>query len=366
MFHYSNNNYKKSNYLLLNNTDGKKWIFNKKYLKISMALYQPTSLKGMLVKRILPILNFLKLNIIYKNCEIWINEELISFIKKELNIEDFNISFFCGTPGIHQKVVFQINNKNKIIAYGKYSNNKEVKKLFDNEYKILRKLNSKGINNIPEIVSYKELVENTEIIIQTTKKEYNFKTYKKLIQNHIDFQKNLFLLTKKRIKYEKTIFYKNLCNFLKFIRKTDLYDKNIKMIIEQNILLINDHFREKEVEFGISHRDFTPWNMINNGDNIYVFDWEYASDEYPPYIDLYHFLIQQMKLKKHIKSKKIYEKSKKILSKKLKNCTEGNFEIILRCYLIDILGIYILRQKSTENKEIGIWIELLEIIEEKK
>jgi len=41
----------------------------------------------------------------------------------------------------------------------------------------------------------------------------------------------------------------------------------------------------------LCHGDFTPWNTFVQGGRLYVFDWEYARDDWPVGFDLTHFLL---------------------------------------------------------------------------
>lgn len=44
----------------------------------------------------------------------------------------------------------------------------------------------------------------------------------------------------------------------------------------------------------LAHRDFSPWNIRSNNAEIFVFDWEYATEGASPLYDFFHFhLIQQ-------------------------------------------------------------------------
>jgi len=45
----------------------------------------------------------------------------------------------------------------------------------------------------------------------------------------------------------------------------------------------------------LAHRDFSPWNMRSNNLEIFVFDWEYATEGINPLYDFFHFhLIQRV------------------------------------------------------------------------
>lgn len=45
------------------------------------------------------------------------------------------------------------------------------------------------------------------------------------------------------------------------------------------------------VRVGLAHGDFTPWNTFLIGQQLYVFDWEYAQEDYPLGYDMVHFTL---------------------------------------------------------------------------
>jgi hypothetical protein len=52
----------------------------------------------------------------------------------------------------------------------------------------------------------------------------------------------------------------------------------------------------EEIECGITHGDFAPWNTSSYGSSLYVFDWEMASDDLPHVWDTLHYLAQTQSL----------------------------------------------------------------------
>jgi hypothetical protein len=43
---------------------------------------------------------------------------------------------------------------------------------------------------------------------------------------------------------------------------------------------------------GVAHGDCAPWNLLRDERGWALIDWENASDEMPPFYDLFHFLVQ--------------------------------------------------------------------------
>jgi thymidylate kinase len=43
---------------------------------------------------------------------------------------------------------------------------------------------------------------------------------------------------------------------------------------------------------GLAHGDFAPWNLMRTEAGWVLLDWEEAADAYPPFFDLFHYLVQ--------------------------------------------------------------------------
>jgi thiamine kinase-like enzyme len=50
---------------------------------------------------------------------------------------------------------------------------------------------------------------------------------------------------------------------------------------------------DRELPFYLAHGDFTPWNTLLTGGQLYLYDWEYALESAPAGYDLYHFAVQR-------------------------------------------------------------------------
>ena len=57
--------------------------------------------------------------------------------------------------------------------------------------------------------------------------------------------------------------------------------------------LVQETNEYNNIEVSLCHGDFTPWNMYQQNDLLYIYDWELADPMRPLGFDLFHFLIQQ-------------------------------------------------------------------------
>lgn len=105
-------------YHIVNNA-GKEWLVGYKNIKTAFEIYQPTATKGILLKKVFPIIKYFpfiyrKLHITVKKISL---DGKVEQILKDTFGTDFEVSFFLvESPCVHQKTVLQIFNKNKIIG----------------------------------------------------------------------------------------------------------------------------------------------------------------------------------------------------------------------------------------------------------
>lgn len=385
---YKNKNSKK--YLIITNNDGKKWVINKRCSKISLCLYQPSAIKGKLLKVLLPVLikvpifNIIKKILRIDEKYITIRDEILQKIKEvfKCNSEEINLSYFLGTPSIHQKVTIQVSKGSEILGYCKISNNEEIFRIFKHEQIVLNKLNKTMVNNIPQCL-YCDLIQFEDIkvylFIQSTIKTITSNVEHKIKKKHFEFLNKLTEQTKVDISFNKSEYYimiQKLKGNLKYL--SDIYCFNDKVDNDIGIIegyeIINKAIKRVEVllscntqVFSAFHGDFTPWNMFFEKDELFVFDFEYAKITYPPKIDIFHYFTQVCIFKLNLNAEEIYNKfNNSVIDECLKF---GGWENAVEVknsycyYLLDIIGLYLERDNNNFNYEVKrnlkIWISLL-------
>ena len=106
------------------NADGKFWIVPAHYMRTALNLYQPSGIKGKMIKALLPRLHWLPpvRKVIHANsinCRL--GNELHSLLCKVFGVQDIEFSIFEGTPSVHQKITMQLSRGNCILGYCKLS-----------------------------------------------------------------------------------------------------------------------------------------------------------------------------------------------------------------------------------------------------
>jgi hypothetical protein len=358
-------NYKGAVFFMIKNAEGKCWLLPERNLYTAMNIYQPSTIKGKILKSFFPF--FSKYQAVRKLLDIKtykleLNKLLEKKLKSLFDFEDLEFSIFGGTPSSHQKITMQIYKGSKILGYCKFSDKKEISILFKQEEQTLDFLKKQGVDQIPICLFSGNYQEDIDFFVQTTKKTNTSIQSNKWSISHEDFLYQLHNKTKQNILFEKSDFYNSL-RLLKI--NLGLLKKQHSHLIINSIKFLENFFKTKEVNFSVYHGDFTPWNMIIESKKLFVFDFEYAKKTFPPFLDRYHFYTQVCIHEKKWNAEEIfynYLNKNDVIFKNTKN------SILFMSYLLSIISLYLDREKLNfyNFKEASIWIELLNLINEKK
>lgn len=339
----------------LTNADGKAWILPARNMTTALELYQPSGIKGKLLKKFFPYLHpfsIVRKHLGIQSLSIDLCEEIANEARKVFGVKDIEFSIFEGTPSVHQKVTIQFFAGNRILGYGKVTDSEDIAQLFLHEEGLLDALKEKGIGNIPQCLVCKSLNSGNTLFIQSTVKNNKSFSPARWTNLHEDFLTRLAENTAADVIFEKSDFY---------IALKDLEDimpaipQQYRATIEQAIAEVKSKYQGKTCRFSAYHADFTPWNMFVNKDRLFVFDWEYGRMTYPPMLDRYHFYIQQAIHVAHMPAEEITTEMKKI---------PWYDALDTKCYLLDVISRFVCREKGTISRELDatlkIWTQLLQ------
>ncbi|MFI3294745.1 MAG: phosphotransferase [Rikenellaceae bacterium] len=360
--YYQKLNNKKHQYIIFSNAQGKSWIVPLKNMRTALNLYQPSSLSGKLIKRLLPYLH--RVPIVRRMArahylQIKLRDEVKELLCEVLNLSDFEYSLFSGTPSVHQKVTIQISQGEKIIAYCKLAENPEIVNLFEQEETLLKQLHKKGVEHIPTCLYCGRVTQNndTEAFVESTIKTNHSHIVHSWSEQHWQFLKELHQHTKASIPFAQSEFAQSLITLEGYL---DCLPKADQKIVSKAIERVRKFYGNKEVEFSAFHGDFTPWNMFIEDGELFVFDLEYAGRSYPPYIDWFHYFTQVGLLVEGYTDDRLWAFCKKQIQVEKENFS--NIYLAYTQYLLAILSLYLHITHGTLNIE-GIsyksWIGLL-------
>lgn len=351
----------------LTNADGKQWIVPAKHARTALELYQPGGRKGKLIKKWLPfILTVDVLGIVKRLLHIEcvdhpVKETIRDELERVFNTTHLEYTAFLGTPCAHQKTTVQIFAGKKILGYCKISANPEIGKLFENEAKTMRRLADCRVMNVPHCLLCKKLDTGEWIFVQSTIKTRNSKVLHEWSFKHVEFLSSLYNTTKSTMLYEDTDLFKSM-DYLKR-NMVSVYEVGNRAIVQIALERITRMYEGQNLEVCAFHSDFTPWNMFEEQGHLFVFDWEYASFSYPPYLDRIHFFMQTAIYEKKWDVQQIIKEYKKI------ELYGFDSDLMIITYLLNILSFYI--KRGGGRLEVGlepiaeIWFKLLKNINEK-
>ena len=340
------------------NADGKYWIVPAQGMRTALNLYQPSGIKGKMVKALLPCLHLLlpvrkAIKAETMNCRL--NSELHSLLCKVFDVQEIEFAIFEGTPSVHQKITMQLSQGNRILGYCKLSTNNDIKELFEKEYRTLDRLGKNGVTGVPKALHCSTLNNVMHIFVQSTEKQASSKVIHEWSSLQEEFLAQLHEKTKTVLPFEESDYHTSLSALKEHL---DWLPQNIDHgVVSKAIATIKEKYCDKEVEFYACHGDFTPWNMFANGNVLFVFDFEYTAMSYPTGLDHYHFFTQTAVFEKHWGADEIIAYI---------GSNDGSWidKQLYAMYLLDVISRFTMREGGKVTGEaatpFALWGKLLE------
>lgn len=339
------------------NSDGKYWIMPARDMRTAMNLYQPSGIKGKMVKALLPMLHGISLvrkaiHATTLHCSL--TKELHTLLCNVFG-KEVEFSIFEGTPSVHRKITMQLSSGRHILGYCKLSTSSDIKALFDKESEMLAWLGCKGVKGIPQVLHCGMLDSGLHVFVQSTVKTRSSAVIHEWGAVQERFLARLHEKTRQAVRFDDSDYCRTLDSLEKHM---DWLPDNVEpAVIAKAAENIREIFSGREVEFSAYHGDFTPWNMFVEKNRLFVFDFEYAAKSYPPRLDRYHFFTQTAVFEKRWGVKEIAA---------FMNSKEGAWikkqEYIL--YLLDIISRFTVREGKKVTGEattpFALWGKLLE------
>lgn len=319
-------------FIMVENSDGKRWLLPFRHMKTALEIYEPSGIKGKALKKALPlpgVANTCNKLGLCTCCEVILDEELKKLLDRLYNKYEYAV--FCGTPSTDQKLTIQIFNNSEILGYCKIGSSKRIASLFAHEKSILDILEKSNVENVPRCKGIFPIGQVASVFVQTTEKKVGSVTEHSFGLKHNEFLKTIYEKTKETVMFEKTDLYASLMYLKENINyvKSE-FKPSVKNALDGALL----SYREKNVIWGVCHRDFTPWNTCVVDSKLFVFDFEYALRYAPKEIDRWHFYTQTCLYERNMSPEAI---ASEFRQKYIRN--KGDIEM----YLLDNISMYIQR-----------------------
>jgi thiamine kinase-like enzyme len=216
-----------------------------------------------------------------------LNGELSALLHRLWGKDTLEYSIFFGSPGPGQKTTMQVFRGCRILGYVKLTDSEDIFKRFEQETSTLRYLQSKGVEHIPEAL-FTGKVDGKYVFVQSTNKTLHSKVVEGFTLRHLEFVELLCQSTLHRMPFEDTALSRDLA----YLQAANpVLPSSLQGIYKDACKLVVGHYVKRQ-EFCFMHGDFTPWNIYEESGTLYPFDFEFACDGYPAYIDLVHYLLQ--------------------------------------------------------------------------
>lgn len=348
---------KNNRYYELRNADGKVWVMPARHLRVAMGLYQPSGIKGKMLKRWFPLLHgfpLVRSVVRARKVSDPLPKSLLELLRRLFGEEDLEYAVFEGTPSVHQKRTIQLFRGERILGYCKTSTSLEVRRLFEREAALLEHLERQGVRGIPRSLYVGEYASEAFAFVQNTCKSLRSKTSHQWGALHEAFLDQLCERTKQRLLFEETDYYRTLSELLRHLDWIPGVEAR-RWVVDT----IEGIFRElvgREVTYCAYHADFTPWNMFEERGQLFVFDWEYAQETYPPRLDKYHFFTQKAIFEAHWNVKEITAYVSSVEGRWIDRTQYVR-------YLMDMIARFVIRERGVWQgdmaKSLQIWLNVL-------
>jgi len=345
------------------NADGKRWWMPARNMAIAMNLYQPSGVKGKLLKRGLPWLHWnpvVRKVLHAERMQLALGDELKGLLEGIWGEQGLEFAIFGGTPCVHQKITMQLSRGSRILGYVKVTEREDIYRIFEHEKKVLDALHGQGIGQVPVCLNCRTMKTGLHVFVQSTIKTQQSEVVHAWSEKHEQFLNSLAVHTRQKLTFEETDF----CRDLNALEERLLILGN-PPVLSEAIRDVRGRYAGKKVFFSAFQADFTPWNMFVEKGQLFVFDWEYARMTYPPRLDYFHFMIQTAVFEEHLSAEEIADRYASLRSGLTD--TWEHPDRALQCYLLAIMSIYLQREQGELGEDtirrMDLWINILKNIQ---
>lgn len=267
-------------------------IISKKIMINSLDFYNPTYLRGRILKKLMN----LSINV-FNNCIFFRDRKNIAIsklIEEELSkIKGYKYCSICKREdNINKDYIFKLMDESgNVLGYGKYPGSDDKKDFVIKEVKNLRYVNSLDLKSakVPKLLVFNE---DKNIYIQSTISKLKHDSGK-LSMLHVNFLSELYSKTKKEYKFKESEIYNRLVSISDYTDDEEIINLSKKVLDKINL---------ENIKYCYCHGDFYPPNIKSHKNSLFVYDWENGRDNII-YFDIFHY-VANIDLVSNIESKK--------------------------------------------------------------
>jgi len=264
------------------------WILvprSKRLPRDGLAIYNPQRLRGKLAKRLLQFVPRFAPTIYLRSDAV---ADLCETLRDCLGGEAVDCAFYFRSPGLFSKtIVLALDAAGRAIAYVKFGSSSETNETLAHEGEVLDRLaKAHGLSAcVPQVIGRTTWRGFPAMLLSAGPSTGTSLVFGAA---HRDFLEQLRSATQWSGPLHESAMWRTMTARKEALacrlepRWRDRYD----FILHQAQHDIGD----ATVSFGLAHRDFVPWNIRADGaGDLFVFDWELASEQCTPAWDFFHF-----------------------------------------------------------------------------
>ncbi len=282
-------------YTIIGGRSNARWwlipLQNNRVTASGLALFQPVVASARLMKWAAATLTQRGFGGIWAKPELYISET--PSIGNYFGNKTLSYAYFTGTDSPHRKVAVQVMDMNgRLKGFAKITKNPLVRPLLQHEAATLSRVRGLGlVSAIEPRVLFCGEQNGTSLLVTDTLKTALTKTTTALLPIHAEFLRELGDRAPVPHHQPATSCARLLRDRLAVLnaRLPAKWLQRLQRAIDQ----IGARPGGDLLPATLTHGDFTPWNTFLIEKKIYVFDWEYAEDQFPASNDLIHFMLVQ-------------------------------------------------------------------------
>jgi thymidylate kinase len=228
---------------------------------------------------------------------------ILEYLTNVLGRSDLSFGISAGTPGPHRKpVLLVLSGDGQALAYVKVGSNRVSNTLLQHEVRTLQFLASHPCQSFsaPSVL-YSGWWNGRYLVIQSAPKQHMTAAVGDRRLRYFDIPKELATLHTRWMSLKESGFWEGI-----LLRIHEVENKYYRETLERAVRRADDWLKAERLPFHFSHGDFAPWNTKYNGEKLYVFDWEYATETGSPAQDVFHFHFQEMRYLERRNPERIY------------------------------------------------------------
>jgi thymidylate kinase len=272
--------------------DGRGYLLppnSRKASVMGLALYSPQKPKAKMLKASLKLglQSGIAQRLLPKvNLDLQELEEHLAEVFGERNL---SLAISLGTLGPHRKPVLQVMTpKGEVLAYVKVGWNEETRKLVENEALMLQQLQEKSKPFLVPRVLFTGEWQRRLFCIQSPPPREAHPAPPDSSPLYEEALRGMASLGLKRLRLKESAFWGRLSDHV-----AEIEDSCWRYALEGCMKRILIRWGDKELAFHPAHGDFVPWNAFWVNSRLYLYDWEYSSEDAPAGYDLFHLAVQR-------------------------------------------------------------------------